>query len=62
MRGGNYCRIGNRIADYDQLDNNGRPKVTTYESVNAAKRASRKMQIAKEGAIGRGCLYVPKTH
>ena len=61
MRGGNYCRIGKGIANYDRVED-GHPEVTTYKSINEAKKASRRMQLEKEGAIGRGSLYIaPKN-
>lgn len=33
---------------------------TTYKFINQAKRESRKLQLAKDGALGRGSLEVIK--
>ena len=53
-------QIGNRIADYTNMNADGAPSVRTFPSINAAKRESRSLQYAKQGGLGMGCLYVPK--
>lgn len=51
---GIYCRKGRSITDFSDPD---KPLVTTYKFINEAKRESRKLQLAKDGGLGRGCLY-----
>ena len=57
---GNYCRKGASIADYDNKDKNGNPHITEFDSIALAKKESKRLQLAKDGALGRGCLYLAK--
>lgn len=49
-----FIRKGKIITDI--TDDPHKDKV--YKSINEAKRESRKIQIGKDGALGRGCLVV----
>ncbi len=49
-----YIRKGKNIRDLETDEN------TQYSSLNLAKKASRKIQLDENGAIGRGVLEVIK--
>ena len=51
-----YIRKKKTITDLTETPN----KVTVFESINKAKRESRRLQMLDDGALGLGCLKVEK--
>lgn len=54
MKKAKYFRNGNKINTI------ATGEVVTYDSITKAKRASRELQMAEDGALGRGSLFVSK--